>query len=128
MKQFTRILRKPSEVDDFCRDLTSCPIKGGIQINFGYIPTKRTKSQNRLYRMSISDIASEAKADPEETHLMFVEMFCPEKPVTVAGTTMMSKSTTLLDVGEMKTFWNHVISYAATELNIFVRHPDDQGR
>ena len=128
MKQQTKIIRNPADAAVLLTRLIAIGFDKPIQVVFGNVTKKRTLDQNALYRMSIDDIARDQGNNKEHVHQFYLDEFCPAKEVTFNGVTKRVKSTTLLDTTEMTEYWHLVIAHAATELNVFVRHPNDCGR
>jgi len=79
---------------------------------------KRSLSQNSLLWMWNTEIAEQLTATgtesftDEEVHEWLRDMFCPAKPVTIAGLTRYIKSTRLPDTGDMHHYLSDIDRWA----------------
>ncbi len=79
---------------------------------------KRSLPQNSLLWKWNNEVADQLTAagassfSDEEVHEWLKDMFCPAKPVTIAGLTRYIKSTRLLDTGEMHHYLSEIDRWA----------------
>ena len=128
MKKQTLIIRDPAAAAALTSRLIAVGFEKPIQVVISNVTQKRSLSQNDTYWMWMSEIALDQGNHKDHCAEFYREEFCPEKEVTVGGITKWVKSTKLLTKEEMSEYMNHILGHAATELNVFVTHPDDIGR
>lgn len=88
---------------------------------------KRTLSQNNLFHLWVSCIASETGENKDRIKVALKEMFLGYRTHTTFGHTSYAlPSTTELDAKQMSDFMNQVHSFAAAELGIVLPLPEDE--
>jgi hypothetical protein len=90
---------------------------------------KRTNPQNAWMHAMFSEIAKETGNSAADVKDFYCEEFLGLVEVTLGGKTrMVRRSTTTLKTKEAAEFCAQIHAHAATELGIFLKHPDDMGR
>ena len=90
---------------------------------------KRTNPQNSWMHDMFGAIARETGNSARAVKDFYCEEFLGLVEVTLGGKTRMTRrSTTTLKTKEASEFCAQIHAHAATELGIFLRHPDDMGR
>lgn len=88
---------------------------------------KRSLPQNSLWHKWFDIIAKETGATASDTKGDLTEMFCPEVESKIKPGTFRRKGTSELTTAEGAEFTDRVYQLAC-EFNIWLPHPDEQGR
>lgn len=122
-----RIVRNPPQMEALLATLRGISLDKPVRVTWVRHRERRTLPQLRTYWWRLNALVSELEDvtghTPEELHEALKAMFCPVKPLEVAGRKFAVRSTKALDVLEMADYMERCCAWAAETFGIELPEP-----
>jgi hypothetical protein len=127
MKKTERIIRNDVDKQQVCQFIQYLSENKPWEITIAEHRKKRSNPQNKTIHMWFATMSEESGASEDDVKEEMIQRFCPKAESTLTPGMWRPKRTHELDTVEMVEFMARVYQLAC-EFNIWLDHPDDQGR